>query len=192
MKNKSWENLNTESRRSFREEYKNQEGSLTRKQALEVLFGKDNLTLDEEGKPKEYYKTQVFLNPEDSPSTGSVVCYDGEYHYDDGPDRYAFLEISDCHQKIRLHKCNGDSIKDFTTKLCLLREELDKFIIHLKGDVETLPAPKEKVISIYKTAIKDIKEDVEGSVSYYEGFLIQGLLRDIFGEKSFSDVENLE
>lgn len=86
---------------------------------------------------KTYYKSQQWLNPIDSPSTGSVVCYDGDVQYDDGPYRSIFLEVSDCHQKARLHKSHTDSIEDFVCKLVLLRKEIDDFICHLKQQRET-------------------------------------------------------
>ena len=60
-----------------------------------------------------YYKTEKWLNPQTSPSTGSVVCYDGQTEFSDGIGRNAFLQISDCHNIVRLHKCYADSIDDF-------------------------------------------------------------------------------
>lgn len=126
----------------------------TLKEALGSLSQNDLRDLREEvikfknpGKPKSYYKTQVFLNPLESSSTGSIVCFDGDYDYDDGRDRYAFLEISDCHQKIRLHKCNGDTIEDFIAKLILLQGEIEKFLEHLNGGKPQLSLGQKVIIN---------------------------------------------
>lgn len=81
---------------------------------------------------RTYYKTQQWLNPTNSPSTGSVVCYDGMVDYSDGPDRCTFLEIADCHNKVRLHKAHTDTIEDFRDKVKLLYEEIGAFLEHLK------------------------------------------------------------
>ena len=79
-----------------------------------------------------YYKEQKWLNPPNSPSTGSVVCYDGMIDYSDGPDRCTFLEIADCHNKARLHKAHTDTIEDFRDKVELLYKEIGAFLEHLK------------------------------------------------------------
>ena len=79
-----------------------------------------------------YYKEQKWLNPPDSPSTGSVVCYDGMVDYSNGPDRCTFLEIADCHNKVRLHKAHTDTIEDFRNKIELLYKEIGAFLEHLE------------------------------------------------------------
>ncbi len=79
-----------------------------------------------------FYKSEKWLNPSDSPSTGSIVCYDGMVDYSDGPDRCVFLEVADCHQKIRLHKAHTDSLDSFVDKLRAMRNEIDGFINHLE------------------------------------------------------------
>ena len=53
---------------------------------------------------KCFYNTRTWLNGSNSRSTGSIVCYDGVTKFCDGVDRDSFVEISDCHSKIRLHK----------------------------------------------------------------------------------------
>lgn len=45
-----------------------------------------------------------------------------------------FLEVTDCHGSIRLHKCKDYSIEDFVEKMKLLRNEIDKFIEHLENE----------------------------------------------------------
>lgn len=81
-----------------------------------------------------YYKTEKWLNPKTSPSTGSVVCYDGQTEFSDGIGRNAFLQISDCHNIVRLHKCYADSVGDFIAKLRSLRDEINRFIKHLEDE----------------------------------------------------------
>ena len=78
------------------------------------------------------YCRRKFLNDPDSPSTGSVVAYDGP-----GPwlaeDHATFLEIAGCHSKVRLHLTDREAKAQFIGKLFLLRTVIDEFIIHLEG-----------------------------------------------------------
>lgn len=86
---------------------------------------------------QEKYNKRTWLNPEISHFTGAVVCHDGVVsNQGKPPERYAFLEISSCHDKIRLHtdKNSGDEhrqIMDFILKLDLLEKEIFKFKTHL-------------------------------------------------------------
>lgn len=43
------------------------------------------------------------------------------------------LEISDCHNKVRLHRAETDSLEDFIGKMGALRYVIDEFVIHLRG-----------------------------------------------------------
>lgn len=74
----------------------------------------------------------TWLNANDSPSTGSIVCYEGEKQYQDGPYNHMFVEISDCHVRARLHKAHYDSKEDFIAKLKLLSRDINLFIKHLE------------------------------------------------------------
>lgn len=74
------------------------------------------------------YCSRVWVNPEDSAATGSIVCYDG--YLDD--ERISFMEIASCHSKARLHQYKDSTPEEFLNKLKLVREELDKFINHLE------------------------------------------------------------
>lgn len=49
------------------------------------------------------YSKRVWLNKNDSPSTGSVVAYHGPTGWRKEKEETAFLEISDCSVKCRLH-----------------------------------------------------------------------------------------
>lgn len=82
-----------------------------------------------------YYNRRIWLNSENSRSTGSVVCFDGKTEFSDGVDRDSFIEISDCHGKVRLHKSSDDSVAEFIQKLSVMRNEIDCFINHLRTKV---------------------------------------------------------
>ena len=60
-----------------------------------------------------YYKSEDWLNGFESPSTGSIVCYDGWRDYSD-----------------------GDTIEDFIAKAKKMRNALTYFINHLKKHKE--------------------------------------------------------
>ena len=79
-----------------------------------------------------YYSSRKGLNPKKSRSTGSVVCFDGMTESAEGLDRDSFIEISDCRGKVKLHKSSEDSPGAFILKLTLLRDEIDRFIDHLR------------------------------------------------------------
>ena len=78
------------------------------------------------------YQRRIWLNREDSPSTGNLVCFDGNTTWHDEVIRNTFLQISDCSWSIRLHKTEDDDIVDFIDKMKLLRNEVDKFISYLE------------------------------------------------------------
>lgn len=57
-----------------------------------------------------HYNKRVWLNEINNSSTGSVVCFHGNVKWNSNPNNeQTFLEIADCHDKIRLHKNFGDS-----------------------------------------------------------------------------------
>ena len=78
-----------------------------------------------------YYSGRKWLNPKNSRSTGSIVCFDGMTEFCEGLDRDSFIEIADCRGKVKLHKSSDDSSEEFIYKLTLLRDEIDRFIDHL-------------------------------------------------------------
>lgn len=80
------------------------------------------------------YCKRVWLNRQECPSTGSVVCHDGTYNYGDEkttPD--TFIEIADCRNKIRLHQSVLDTKEDFVCKLKILKDQIEMFIAHLEN-----------------------------------------------------------
>lgn len=79
------------------------------------------------------YSDRVWLNRDDSPSTGSVVAFDGLQKDEDGKEyRSTFLQISDCFVKVKLHKAYYDAQQDFIDKMKKLRSVVDRFIQHLE------------------------------------------------------------
>lgn len=91
---------------------------------------------------KCFYNSRAWLNGPGSPSTGNVVCFDGETAYDNGPFRNLFISISDCHNSARLHKTFDESVENFINKLKILRSEIDNFITHLEEENETGHIPE--------------------------------------------------
>ena len=86
----------------------------------------------------EAYSKRVWLNKNDSPSTGSVVAYHGpkRFNGDEEPVLIAFLEVSDCHSKARLHVSPDDTMFEFIEKMELLRATITDFVLYLK-DLQT-------------------------------------------------------
>lgn len=78
------------------------------------------------------YVSRRWLNRDDSASTGNVVAFDGYTTYHGNFLENTFLSVSDCYQTIRLHPTENDSKEDFINKMTVLRDEIDKFITHLK------------------------------------------------------------
>lgn len=96
-----------------------------------------------------YYKSETWLNKETSPSTGSVVCYDGDVEYTEGESDCIFIEIADCHQKVRLHKSHTDTTEEFIDKIDLIINSLNNFKSHLIYESPHKPTERQKP-SYYK------------------------------------------
>ena len=80
------------------------------------------------------YCNRQWLNGEDSPSTGSLVAFDGFVKDSDGENyRSTFLQIGDCFGKVKLHKASYDSMRDFIEKMKTMKIVLDEFINHLES-----------------------------------------------------------
>lgn len=80
------------------------------------------------------YNKRVWLNKDDSPSTGSVVAFDDKMK--DGT-QCTFLSVSDCNNSIRLHTTPDDTIEDFIDKMKLLKSEIGLFIDYLEKQIKT-------------------------------------------------------
>lgn len=81
------------------------------------------------------YSKRCWLNEDGHSSTGSVVAFHGDSPWDrDGKrDKLTYLEIADCHNKVRLHRSDLDSVEEFIDKMEKLRDVIDGFITHLRS-----------------------------------------------------------
>ena len=82
------------------------------------------------------YNKRLWVNPESCPSTGSVVAYHGPVNWgrsDEKRGTESFFEVSDCHQKARLHRCKYDSMDEFIKKVEAVRDIANDFSIYLKS-----------------------------------------------------------
>ena len=83
------------------------------------------------------YNDRCWLNEDESPSTGSIVAFDGFVKCKDGEDyRSTFLQVSDCFEKVKLHKASYDTMDDFICKMKKMRIVIDEFIEHLERHKE--------------------------------------------------------
>ncbi len=81
----------------------------------------------------EKYNKRTFLNGINSHYTGSVVCHDGVVSNRGKPaERYTFIEIADCHGKVRIHTDLNLTMDEYIDKLKLLINELEDFVSHLE------------------------------------------------------------
>jgi hypothetical protein len=80
------------------------------------------------------YSKRLWLNDTDSPSTGSVVAYRGNMVFGDETKMTAFLEISDCHNKARLHVSPMDTMQEYIIKMERLRDFISDYIDYLKKE----------------------------------------------------------
>jgi len=82
----------------------------------------------------ERYVEKMFLNSEESASTGSIVCFDGEHQWnkEKDPRKESWVEVADCHVKARLHRCYEDTAEDYLTKIKKMRDVLNRYIDHLE------------------------------------------------------------
>lgn len=78
------------------------------------------------------YSTKTWLNPVDSYATSYIACYDGSVK--DGGSEYntKFISIADCRKALRIYKTEEDTVENYINKLSLIRDDLDKYIEHLK------------------------------------------------------------
>lgn len=85
-------------------------------------------------KTDKRYVTREWLNPDMSDLTGSIVCFDGRVIDFEGKEfPEIFVEIADCHRKVRIHKTSDSTDDEFLFKLRNLRNEITKFITHLEN-----------------------------------------------------------
>lgn len=100
-----------------------------------------------------FYNERQFINPEDSHYTGSLCCFDGIVsNQGKASRRYTFIELADCHDKVRIHTDDNagnqdESIMQYIEKLDKVIKQMQKFQLHL--------------ISTLDIEIEDIEESVE-------------------------------
>ena len=75
------------------------------------------------------YNKRVWLNDRRSFSSGSVIAFHGPVDFGGqrGVSTESYIEIADCHGKVRLHRANYDSRKDFVRKLRKLAAVASQF-----------------------------------------------------------------
>ena len=81
---------------------------------------------------RKTYCKRMWLNKDESPSTGEIVVFDGMVKDEDSEYRTTFCQIGDCFEKVKLHKADYDSMDDFIEKMKLMRDVIDGFIEHLE------------------------------------------------------------
>lgn len=82
------------------------------------------------------YNSRVWLNSYYSHYTGSIVCVDKKDLINRGHhlERYTFMEISDCHGKIRIHTDPNFGMEEYIDKLKRLETEIRNFREHLERE----------------------------------------------------------
>lgn len=83
------------------------------------------------------YNRRTFINPLTSHYTGSITCVDGRNIINQGKllDRYSFVELTDCHGKIRIHRDANLFEGDYISKINLLINELTYYRDHLAHEL---------------------------------------------------------
>ncbi len=74
------------------------------------------------------YSKRVWLNKDESSSTGSLVAFHGKAKWHKNEDQIVtFLEVADCHGKSRLHKTYSDTMPEFISKLRIMASAIISF-----------------------------------------------------------------
>lgn len=85
------------------------------------------------------YNKRVWINQPGNASTGAIVCFSGLSNWTDreGNREVAhFIEISDCHCKIKLHYGQYDTKDEYVEKLRLLKDTIGDYIVYLENTNE--------------------------------------------------------
>ena len=102
-------------------------------------------------KSEVFFNRRTWLNDEDSHFTGSLVCFDGVVSNQGKPaEEYTFIELRDCHGRVRLHvdKNAENQLEVFREKLLLMQEEIDLFIDHLNSKLAEQEQEREKEVKL--------------------------------------------
>lgn len=87
-----------------------------------------------------HYNQRVWLNKHSSSSTGSIVCYSGNANWtEEGqnvPAVTRFVEVADCHNKIRIHQGQLETLQEFINKVELMQKTLSDYLLVLRNENE--------------------------------------------------------
>jgi hypothetical protein len=85
---------------------------------------------------KEIYCKKEFLTNAPEPSTSTVVSFSGFVQWGKNykPEKLKFLEISNCHEKARLHQTYEMPDCDWIAQVERLRDHIDEYLIFLKSE----------------------------------------------------------
>jgi len=80
------------------------------------------------------YCKKEFLTDSPEPSTSTVVSFYGttKWKRGDESEDLAFVEISSCHERARLHRTYSMSDEDWLDQVCRLRDHLNEYIVFLE------------------------------------------------------------
>jgi len=67
-------------------------------------------------------------------STGSITVFDGPHSWGVNNDVWVtWIEVKDCHSSVRIHLSGDDSKDDFINKAKIMRDVIDRFLMHLQS-----------------------------------------------------------
>ncbi len=81
-------------------------------------------------KPAITYCKKEFLTDSPEPSTSSVVSFCGNVQWGkkDKPEPLSFLEISNCHEKARLHRTYQMTKQEWINQVTRLRDHINEYL----------------------------------------------------------------
>ena len=85
-----------------------------------------------------YYKKE-FLTDAPEPSTSSVVSFSGlvQWGKNEKPEPLSFLEISNCHEKARLHRTYQMTAQQWIDQVTRLRDHVNTYLDFLTESQDT-------------------------------------------------------
>lgn len=84
------------------------------------------------------YCDKEFLTDSPEPSTSTVVSFYGDVQWSeyDRDTRLGFVEVSNCHERARLHKTYSMSDKEWYAQVVRLRDHLNRYLEFLEDEVD--------------------------------------------------------
>lgn len=84
------------------------------------------------------YNSRCWLNNKKSSSTGSIVCFSGRSNYsfasESTPAYSRFVELSDCHSKVRIHQARFETKAQYLRKIDKMIDALIKYRTSLENE----------------------------------------------------------